>query len=278
MPLWLLLVIIATISAVLGFAGLGDILLWVGAGLLLSAVVLAVVGLRRGREVPAVVGASTSPTSWDRRAARLGWVTLGLTILAALLLAAGAWALGSGHPRIVPDSPQRGVDAAEAVLPVDVELTAPDPGAVLAVGLAFAAFLVGMAALQAAAAMRVLSRGRGLVAAPPPQVAQAARRVLGPAAARRLQLEELPPWPVSAIPEEAEALGTRLHCTVLIPAHDEEAVLGRTLASLGRQITTARPGRRRGRQLHRRDGRGSRTSAGSRWSRRWGTPSTRRAR
>jgi len=102
-----------------------------------------------------------------------------------------------------------------------------------------AGFLVGMAALQAATAVKVLSRGRGLRDPLPPAFADAVRRVLGPTATRALEVDESPPWPVSAVPSALDVAGRRLRCTVLIPAHDEEAVLARTLASLGRQTRQA---------------------------------------
>ena len=140
----------------------------------------------------------------------------------------------------------------------------------LGVGLAVAAFVVGMAALQSAA--RCGSCRGAAVSEPLPGRPRAmARLVLGTVAdARASQLDEPPAWPRSAIPEGAST-PMAVRCTVLIPAHDEEAVLGRTLDSLRRQPrhptassssrTTAptRPCR-------------SPASAASRSSRRWATP------
>lgn len=230
-PPWLVLTLLAVVLALLGLAGLGDLLLWAAAVLLLGIVVTTAVGLRRKSLATGAPAPGAAGGTWDRRAARLGWVALALTALTFVLLGVGAWVVVRGQARIVPSSPRR---PGEAVLPVDVTLTAPDPGAVLALGLGLAAFLVGMAALQAATAMRVLARGRGLSAPPSAAVATAGRRTLGAVATRTLRLEELPAWPASAIPAGADGV-RRLRCTVLIPAHDEEAVLGRTLASLGRQ-------------------------------------------
>ncbi|MEZ0448052.1 glycosyltransferase family 2 protein [Cellulomonas sp. ICMP 17802] len=168
--------------------------------------------------------------TWQRRSARLGWVTLGLTVLAVALLAIGVWVIATAQPAIVPEDPQQAV----ALLPVDVHVRAPRASVVLGVGLAVAAFVVGMVALQSAAAMRVLSSGRRVSEPLPGSSARMARLVLGSTAVRRLALEEPPSWPLSAIPEEASS-PMAVRCTVLIPAHDEEAVLGLTLASLRAQ-------------------------------------------
>ncbi|NUU19094.1 glycosyltransferase family 2 protein [Cellulomonas humilata] len=169
----------------------------------------------------------TPQQTWHRRAARLGWVTAALALAAALLLGCAIWLLATSAPKIVPDA-----ELTIAILPVDVELTAPRPIIVLGVGLAVAAFLVAMAAQQTAAAMRVLNRGRGLERPVPRNTAALRRRVLGAAATRALALDDPPAWPLSAIPADADAAGLVVRCTVLIPAHDEQAVIGRTLTSL----------------------------------------------
>ncbi|MET0789039.1 MAG: glycosyltransferase family 2 protein [Cellulomonas sp.] len=166
-----------------------------------------------------------------RRAARLGWVTGALTLAAALLLGCAIWLLATSAPRIVPDA-----EVAIAILPVDVELRAPRPIVVLGVGLAVAAFLVAIAAVQTATAMRVLSRGRGLAQPVTPDLARLRRLVLGAAPTRALGLDEPPGWPVTAVPAEADVAGLVVRCTVLIPAHDEEAVIDRTLRSLIDQV------------------------------------------
>ena len=162
-----------------------------------------------------------------RRAARLGWATLLLSLAAALLLGCAIWLLATSAPRIVPDA-----DLVIAILPVDVELTAPRPVIVLCVGLVLAAFLVAMAAQQTVTALRVLSRGRGLEQPVPIGTTRLLRRVLGAAAVRTLALDDLPDWPHSAIPAEADVAGLVVRCTVLIPAHDEQAIIDKTLESL----------------------------------------------
>ena len=64
----------------------------------------------------------------------------------------------------------------------------------------------------------------------PAHLQQARRWTLGPVAVRSLAMEHPPEWPALAVPSEDLPPGTRLRCTVLVPAHDEEAVLGATLA------------------------------------------------
>lgn len=243
MPLWLVLALAGVVLAALGFGGVGDILIWIGDVLLLVALVAIILSLRRSRlrrasatTVPDEPQPSAAPRlTWQRRSARLGWTALVLAVLAAVMLGGSIWMLATQQPRIVPDDQQVAVDAATAMLPVDVQIAAPRPGIMIGLGLGLAAGLVGMLAFQAAVAMRVLSRGRGLVEPISGTAAVMTRRVLGPVATRALEVDRLPDWPVSAFPPEADAPGLTLHCTVVIPAHDEEAVLGRTLASLESQ-------------------------------------------
>ncbi|WP_426562806.1 glycosyltransferase family 2 protein [Angustibacter sp. McL0619] len=169
--------------------------------------------------------------SWQRRASRLGWVTAGLLLLSAVLLLLAGWALASDQPPVVPEPPLR---AGQALLPVDVQIRAPNPVAALGLGLALSAYFVGLAALQTATAMRVLARDRRIPDPLPARAARMRRRVLGQSLVRALQINLPPPWPESGIPATAEAQ-TTLRCTVLVPAHDEEAVLAQTLISLARQ-------------------------------------------
>ena len=49
MPLWIVLVLVGVLVTVLGFAGLGSILLWIGVIIVLSGIVLTTVSLRRAR-------------------------------------------------------------------------------------------------------------------------------------------------------------------------------------------------------------------------------------
>jgi len=162
------------------------------------------------------------------RAAQMGRLSAASAVLALVLLLATV-ALLVTHD-------QASAYSATVVLPVNVELR----GVGLAVGLAAAAvaattFLV-ITGLETASSMQVLRRDRRVPAQLPPQ-AQVVRRVLlAPLAMRGIDLEHDPELPPIVLPRAAElAAVLRLRCTVLIPAHDEEAVLGSTLDSLAAQ-------------------------------------------
>ena len=169
-----------------------------------------------------------------QRAALMGRLSAASAALALVLLLVAVALLaahgpGSTHPTY-------------AVLPVNVEFR----GVGLAVGLAAAAaiattFLV-IAGLQTAAAMRVLARDPRVPQELPAHARLVRRWLLAPLAMRGIDLEHDPELPAITLPAAAElAAVVRLHCTVLVPAHDEEAVLGTTLESLAGQ--TRRPDR-----------------------------------
>jgi hypothetical protein len=83
--------------------------------------------------------------------------------------------------------------------------------------------------------MRVLSRTRRLPRRPPKPAIKLRRLLLG-LGVEHLRLDHLPDWPGTALPTPDEvATVKRVRVTVLIPAHDEEAVLGLTLESLAAQ-------------------------------------------
>src|SRR5947209_8190890 len=105
--------------------------------------------------------------NWQRRAARLGWVAVGLAVLSVALLALAAWALATERPRMVSMSAPL-----QLTLPVDVTLRAPRPLTVLGIGLALSAYFGALSAIQAAIAMRVLARDRRI---PDPLTSQAVR-------------------------------------------------------------------------------------------------------
>lgn len=169
------------------------------------------------------------PVTWQSRAARLGGVAVGLSLLALALLGIAIWLIATDRPPLLSN------DAGVVILPVDVALRAPRTSIVLAVALAVVAFFVGMVALHAAGAIRVLSRGRRITDPLPGESARMARLVLGPVAVRTLELDAPPEWPLTALPPESSS-PTTVRCTVLIPAHDEEAILKLTLDSLHGQV------------------------------------------
>ncbi len=129
------------------------------------------------------------------------------------------------------------------LLPLPVELSLPRLAIFLAATALAAATFVGLAGLETAAAMQVLNRDRRV---PPPLPAHAAAGSSMDPRTRRgraLGVERPPDWPASAVPGTDDLPpGTRLRCTVLVPAHDEEAVLA---AHAGRRWR-ARPGDRTG--------------------------------
>ena len=168
------------------------------------------------------------------RAAQMGRVTAILAVVALVLLLVAVALLAVQGPGAT--------QATTALLPVNVEVRSPGLATLLAAAAAVAATFVAIAGLQTASAMQVLSRDRRVPAPLPPRAQLVRRGLLGPVAMRALDLEHVPEMPVTAVPPAAElAAVTRLRCTVLIPAHDEEAVLGITLDSLAEQ--TRRPDR-----------------------------------
>jgi cellulose synthase/poly-beta-1,6-N-acetylglucosamine synthase-like glycosyltransferase len=89
---------------------------------------------------------------------------------------------------------------------------------------------LGIAALQTAAAMRVLSPDRPLPALQP-RVPRAGQAGAGAAAGLTLMT---PQWPESALPAHADT-PQPVRCIVMIPAHNEELILGQALRSLREQ-------------------------------------------
>ena len=164
------------------------------------------------------------------RAAQMGRVTAALIGLAVVLLLAAAAALivqGPGATGVAPT----------ALLPVDVGLRRPGHAVVLAVAALVAATLVAIAGLQTASAMQVLSRDRRALKPLPVSARRLRRGLLGPIAMRSSDLENDLEVLASAVPAAVELSAvTRLRCTVLVPAHDEEAALGATLDSLADQV------------------------------------------
>jgi cellulose synthase/poly-beta-1,6-N-acetylglucosamine synthase-like glycosyltransferase len=167
------------------------------------------------------------------RAAQMGRLSAASAVLALVLLTAAAVLLIADGPGYVPTT---------VVLPVNVEFR----GVGLAVGLAAAALLATtflvIAGLETASAMQVLARTRRATSQLPSRVLPLRRTLLAPLALRGIDVEHVPEVPSIALPGAAELSAVvRLRCTVLIPAHNEEAVLGITLDSLEAQ--TRRPDR-----------------------------------
>ena len=163
--------------------------------------------------------AEPSRGSWRHRAARLGWSATVLAVIALLVLAAGVWAFVS--EKLEPGS--------------DNELLFDDPRWQLWLTAAGAAWVVaayvGVAALETAAAMRVLSPDRPL----PKQQPHVLRvGIVGAGALAADPVMSTPEWPASALSPATGAAQT-VRCTVLLPAYNEELVLGNALRSLQEQ-------------------------------------------
>ena len=168
----------------------------------------------------------TGQSSLKAQNARLGWITAGLAFVTVALLVLAVYL-------VVTDG--TGDSSSVAVLPLDAQANEASLALVLAVAAGFTAVFVAMSGLETATAMRVLSRRRRHAPQLPASARILPRLVLGSTEARRLGLDRPPDWEATLLPAPAP-VGTRLRCTVLIPAHDEEAVLGATLRSLSSQI------------------------------------------
>ena len=127
-----------------------------------------------------------------------------------------------------------GSEATTAVgrLPVAAADAVPSVSLVVAAGAAAAGFFVGLAALHAAAAMRVLARDRRIPHAAVAGACRCARLVLDTAGTTVLGLDEEPDLPPTALPRPGRRdAASRLRLTVLVPAHDEALTIGATLSS-----------------------------------------------
>ena len=156
-----------------------------------------------------------------RRVARLGWLTLALTGLTLALLGIAVW-LALTEP---------GTHGAGR-LPVAAKDSLPSIALILAVGAGAAGAFLGLAALHAAAAMRVLARDRRIPPPLPPEARRLRSTVLAPLGHSTARLVDPPALPPSELPE---TVVLPLKLTVLVPAHDESLTIAATLRSLWEQ-------------------------------------------
>jgi len=163
-----------------------------------------------------------------RRAARLSLVSVVLWLLAIVLLILAAVIGYSGQ-----------ATGTTAHLPLPVTYSRPALSIIFAALAACGAVLVGLAAAQTTAAMRVLDRDRRVPPTISAEARQKASRILGPATVAHYQLDHDTTPPPSAIPRAAPGGAVKL--TVLVPAHNEELIIETSLASLWNQ--TRRPDR-----------------------------------
>src|SRR5262245_48707869 len=155
-----------------------------------------------------------------RRVGRLTLLAVGLTGLAAGTLAIAAWIAFRAEPTDL---------VGQLLLGANDDV--PSVSLVVAAGAAIAAFFVGLAALHAAAAMRVLARDRRIPEPLSPELRRLRSLVLtplGPAAVRLVDEPELPP---TKLPAGTSGHGA-LRLTVLVPAHNEGLTVAATLRSL----------------------------------------------
>jgi len=157
-----------------------------------------------------------------RRAARLGWLTAALAVLALLLLLAAVWLAFRLHSTPTP----------VGRLPLATSDAGPSLTLVLAVGAAATGCFVGLAALHTAAAMRVLARDRRIPPPLPPALRQVRRVFLTPLGPPAVRLVAEPDVLASRLPDVSAAVNNALRLTVLVPAHNESATIAATLESL----------------------------------------------
>jgi cellulose synthase/poly-beta-1,6-N-acetylglucosamine synthase-like glycosyltransferase len=166
----------------------------------------------------------TAEQTLRARAARLGWLTALAATVSALLLLAAVVSVARATP-----------GGWEPKLPLALADTFPGARLLLAAAFGLVGLFLGIAALQTSSAMRILNRTRRTPHQPPLPAREVRRVLLGPGV-QYLELDHLPDWPSAALPSADEVAAVqRVRVTVLIPAHDEEAVLGLTLDSLAGQ-------------------------------------------
>jgi poly-beta-1,6-N-acetyl-D-glucosamine synthase len=156
-----------------------------------------------------------------RRVARLSLLTVALFALALANLLLAAWVALRAHPKDLIGQ-----------LPLGANDDVPSVSLIAAAGAAAACVFAGLAALYAAAAMRVLARDRRI----PPPLSPEMRRLrsliltpLGPSTVRLVSEPELAP---SKLPATTDAAHVPLRLTVLVPAHNESLTIAATLESL----------------------------------------------
>jgi cellulose synthase/poly-beta-1,6-N-acetylglucosamine synthase-like glycosyltransferase len=120
-------------------------------------------------------------------------------------------------------------------LPIGQNDDVPSVSLFLAAGAAVACFLVGLAALHAAAAMRVLARDRRIPHPLSPELRKLRSLVLAPLGPGAVRLANEPALPPTKLPDNRVAAGVQLRLTVLVPAHDESLTIASTLESLWSQ-------------------------------------------
>jgi len=117
-------------------------------------------------------------------------------------------------------------------LPLGARDDLPSVSLIAAAGAAAAAIFIGLGALNAAAAMRVLARDRRIPAPLSPEIRRLRSLMLTPLGPAAVRLLDDPVPPPSRLPDKAEATRAPLRLTVLMPAHDESLTISAALESL----------------------------------------------
>jgi cellulose synthase/poly-beta-1,6-N-acetylglucosamine synthase-like glycosyltransferase len=167
-----------------------------------------------------------SPGRQRRRVARLTAVAVALAVLALGSAVCALWLAATTNP----------TDQKVGGLPLEVDFPIPLP--VLASALLWvSAWSVGLAALGAAARMRVLARDTRVPAQLPVGAKRARRAILSVTGPPTPTPADSRPAPV--VPPSPPAVDAKLRLTVLIPAHNEETTIGPALDSLAQQTRPA---------------------------------------
>jgi cellulose synthase/poly-beta-1,6-N-acetylglucosamine synthase-like glycosyltransferase len=167
-----------------------------------------------------------------KRVSRLTFVAAGAGLLAIGFVVV-AVLIANGHS----------FGSTTAYLPLNVVYNRPSAALLIAASLGIVAFLVGLAAAQTAAGMRVLARDRRIPEPLPRAVRRTRSTLLGPVGVATLGLDTEPHPPPSVLPAGSrhDPAAQTLRLTVLIPAYNEAFTIEATLDSLRGQ--TRRPDR-----------------------------------
>ena len=144
-------------------------------------------------------------------------LTAALIGVSVLLLVLATWAALGAEPRDLVGQFPLGADA-----------TIPSISLIAAAGAVAVATFVGLAALHAAAAMRVLARDRRIPHRLSPEMRKVRSLLLTPMGPSTVRMLEEPELPTTRL----QPAGHGLRLTVFLPAHNEELTIAAALESL----------------------------------------------
>ena len=148
---------------------------------------------------------------------------MALIALTLILLALAVWLARREDPRNIVGR-----------FPLGADDNVPSGSLILAAGATVAGVFVALAALHAAAAMRVLARDRRIPAELSREMRRLRSLVLTPLGPLAVRLVNEPEPPAGELPDAnaTDLVEKPLRLTVLVPAHDESLTIGATLESL----------------------------------------------